>query len=329
MGKLKCAVIGVGYHGKFHAQKYAQSPDVELVAVVDIDSESAKDVAKENNCEAMTGYHSLLGKVDAVSIVVPTNIHYHVAKDFLFAGSHVLIEKPITVTVDEADELIKIARKKQLILQVGHLERFNAALLQFDFSEEKPLFIESHRLATFNPRANDVSVVLDLMIHDIDIILDIVDSEVEHIDASGTPVLTGDTDIANAHIIFKNGCVANVTASRVSMKVERKMRMFRPDSYVSVDFQNRVFTCHRTSKREMFPGVPEIVTEESSFVNGDALLEEIKHFISCIKERREPLVTGEDGRKALKTAIEISNIMAYRNSMESSRDRQQIKYLFG
>ncbi len=329
MRKLKCTVIGVGYLGKFHAQKYARLPDVDLVAVVDMDSGIAKNVAKENNSQDLTDYQTLLGQVDAVSIVVPTKNHYQVAKDFLLAGSHVLVEKPITVTVEEADELIKIARKKQLILQVGHLERFNAALLQLDLNKQEPLFIASHRLSTFNPRANDVSVVLDLMIHDIDIILNIVHSEVERIDASGISVLTGDTDIANAHILFKNGCVANVTASRVSMKIERKMRMFRPDSYVSVDFHNRVLTRHRTGEKEMFPGIPEIVTEESSFENGDGLLEEIKHFIRCIKEKRQPLVTGEDGRRALETAIEISNILTHRNKLNSSTDQQKIKYLFG
>lgn len=309
MEKLKCAVIGVGYLGKFHAEKYAGLPDCDLVAVVDNNPESVRQVAEKNGAEALLDYQPLLGKVDAVSIVVPTSLHYEVARDFLLSGSHVLIEKPITVTVAEADELIRIAREKQLILQVGHLERFNAALLQLDFSKEQPLFIESHRLSPFNPRANDVSVVLDLMIHDIDIILNIVDSEVDHIEASGTPVLTGDTDIANARIVFKNGCVANVTASRVSMKVERKMRMFRPQSYVSVDFQNRTLVCHRTGDKEMFPGIPEIVTEESSFESGDALLEEIKDFTACIRQDRDPLVTGEAGRRALATAIEITNLM--------------------
>ena len=192
---------------------------------------------------------------------------------------------------------------------VGHLERFNAALLELDLTQDKPLFIESHRLAPFNPRANDVSVVLDLMSHDIDIILDIVDSEVERIDAKGVTVLTSDTDIANARITFKSGCVANVTASRVSLKVERKMRMFMPSCYVSVDFQNRVLARHRKGEREMFPGVPEILSEESVFENGDALMEEIRHFIGCIREGRDPLVSGQAGRRALATAIEITRLL--------------------
>lgn len=308
MKKLKCAVIGTGYLGKFHAQKYAGLPDCELVAVVDINEMAAKAVAEQYGANALTDYQALLGEVDAVSIVVPTTLHHQVSRDFLNAGAHVLVEKPITVTVAEADELIAIAQAKNLILQVGHLERFNPAVLGLD-KEEKPLFIESHRLSPFNPRANDVSVVLDLMIHDIDIILALVDSEVERIDASGTAVLTQGTDIANARLKFANGCVANVTASRISMKMERKMRMFRPSSYVSVDFQNRVLTKHRTGSKEMFPGIPEIETEESVFESGDALLEEIKHFVNCIHTGDNPLVSGVAGKRALETAIAITRLL--------------------
>ena len=309
MKKLKCAVVGTGYLGKFHAEKYSSLPDCELVAVVDINEEAAKAVAHQYGAMALTDYQPLLGEVDAVSIVVPTTLHHAVSKDFLNSGAHVLVEKPITVTVAEADELIEIANRKNVILQVGHLERFNPAVLGLEDSDEKPLFIESHRLSPFNPRANDVSVVLDLMIHDIDIILALVGSEVERIDASGTAVLTSGIDIANARLVFKSGCVANVTASRISMKMERKMRMFRPSSYVSIDFQNRVLTKHRTGQKEMFPGIPEIVTEESVFENGDALLEEIRHFVNCIQTGTNPLVSGEAGKRALETALEISKLL--------------------
>jgi predicted dehydrogenase len=308
MKKLKCAVIGTGYLGKFHAEKYAALPDCELVAVVDVNEQAAKAVAEKTGATALTDYASLLGAVDAVSIVVPTTLHHQVAKDFLVAGSHVLVEKPITVTVAEADELIAIAKTKNLILQVGHLERFNPAVLGLD-KEEKPLFIESHRLAPFNPRANDVSVVLDLMIHDIDIILALVASEIDHIEASGTPVLTQGTDIANARLTFKSGCVANVTASRISLKSERKMRMFRPSSYISVDFQNRVLSKYQTGSKEMFPGVPEIVSEESTFDSADALMTEIQHFIHCIQTGENPIVSGEAGRRALATAIQITQLL--------------------
>lgn len=309
MKPLACAVIGTGYLGKFHAEKYAALEDCDLVAVVDSNPDAGRSVAEKNRTTPLTDYRELLGQVDAVSIVVPTSLHFSVARDFLASGAHVLVEKPITVTVEEADELIELARRMNRCLMVGHLERFNAALLGLDLINEKPLFIESHRLAPFNPRANDVSVVLDLMIHDIDIILDIVDSEVERIDAKGVTVLTSDTDIANARLRFRNGCVANVTASRASLKVERKMRMFMPNRYVSVDFQNRVLAQYRKGDREMFPGVPEIVSEESVFESGDALLEEIKHFAACIREGREPLVSGSAGRRALSTSTEITRLL--------------------
>ena len=311
MSKLKCAVIGAGYLGKFHAEKYAALPDCELVAVVDVNEEAAKMVAEKTGAQALQDYQSLLGQVDAVSIVVPTTLHHVVARDFLQAGAHVLVEKPIAVTVEEADDLIQIAKANQRILQVGHLERFNPAIRGLENLEEKPLFIESHRLSPFNPRANDVSVVLDLMIHDIDIILALVDSDIDHVDASGTAVLTQGTDIANARLTFKNGCVANVTASRISMKMERKMRMFRPCSYISVDFQNRVLVKHKTGDKEMFPGIPEIVSEESVFESGDALFEEIKHFVHCIQTGEAPIVSGEAGRRALATAIQITQLLKH------------------
>ena len=308
MSKLKCAVIGAGYLGKFHAEKYASLENCELVAVVDINEQVVKEVAEKNGAKGLTDYDSLLGEIDAVSIVVPTSLHHKVSCDFLNAGTHVLVEKPMTVTVEEANELIAIAKEKSVILQVGHLERFNPAIMGLD-KEAKPLFIEAHRLSPFNPRANDVSVILDLMIHDIDIILALIDSDIKRIDASGTSVLTEGTDIANARLTFTNGCVANVTASRISMKMERKMRLFRPCSYISVDFQDKILIKHQTGDKEMFPGIPEIVSEESKFENGDALLEEIKHFVDCILTNKNPLVSGEAGRRALETAIEISQLI--------------------
>lgn len=308
---LRCAVIGVGYLGKFHAEKYASLADCELVAVVDQNAEAAADVGGRLGVPFYTDYRAILESVDAVSIVVPTSLHFEVARDCLAAGVHVLLEKPITVTVEEADELIALAEYRQRTLMVGHLERFNAAILGLDLEPgHKPLFIESHRLAPFKPRANDVSVVLDLMIHDIDIILDIVDADLERIDAKGVKVLTQDIDIANARLEFRNGCVANVTASRVSLKVERKMRMFMPNAYISVDFQSRTLARHRKGEGEMFPGIPEILSEESVFENGDALLEEIRHFVTCIREQRKPLVDGWAGRRALATAEAITELLS-------------------
>lgn len=309
MSKLKTAVIGVGYLGKFHADKYAALPNSDLVAVVDSDEDTANSIANKHNIQALTDYHDLLGKVDAVSIAVPTSLHFQIARDFLDHGSHVLIEKPITVTTQQADELIDLARSRQRLIQVGHLERFNAAILDLDQVLEKPMFIESHRLAPFNPRATDVNVVLDLMIHDIDIILNIVRSEVTSIAASGTPVLTDTTDIANARLEFANGCVANVTASRVSLKTERKMRLFQPDSCITIDFHNRAMNLYQKGDQEMFPGIPEIEAKESVYENNDALQAEIIAFLNSIETGSPALVSGEDGRRALATAIAISELL--------------------
>ncbi|MEW8692324.1 MAG: Gfo/Idh/MocA family oxidoreductase [Candidatus Thiodiazotropha endolucinida] len=306
MDKIRTAVIGVGYLGRYHAQKYAALDDSELVAVVDIDPDTAANVAKECNTEALSDYHELLNKVDAVSIVVPTQLHHQVAKEFLDSGIHVLLEKPITVTVAEADALIEIARRKQRVLQVGHLERFNSTVLALEGVLKDPQFIESHRLAPFTLRGTDVNVVLDLMIHDIDIIQNLVGSPIASIDAKGGAVLTQEYDIANARIKFENGCVANVTASRVSLKPQRKMRIFQPDAYISIDFQDKILSIHRKGEKEIFPGIPEIISEESVFANSDAIMAEIRAFLDAIRNDALPPVTGEDGREALKTAIDIS-----------------------
>lgn len=309
MNPLKCAVIGVGYLGKFHAQKYAALDNAELIGVVDPDPQAARQVAADCQCQALSDYHDLLGKVEAVSIAVPTTLHYEVAKDFLQHGSHVLLEKPITTTVAQAQELVQLAKTHQRILQVGHLERFNAAVRDVAGRVDQPMFIESHRLAPYKPRATDVNVVLDLMIHDIDIILDIVDSDVISIAASGARVLSEAIDIANARLQFASGCVANVTSSRVSMKSERKMRLFQANAYIAIDFQNKGLTVHRKGTREMFPGIPEIESEQTLFEDGDALKDEIIDFLDAITSARAPLVSGEDGARALETAIRISELI--------------------
>ncbi|MCW8919289.1 MAG: Gfo/Idh/MocA family oxidoreductase [Gammaproteobacteria bacterium] len=306
---LKTAVIGVGYLGRFHAQKYAALDSAELVGVADANAENAQRVATECHTQAFTDYRELFGKVDAVSIVVPTQLHYSVAKECLEHGIHVLLEKPMTVTVAEADELIAIAAQKHLVLQIGHLERFNSAVLALQPVLTKPQFIESHRLAPFNPRGADVNVVLDLMIHDIDIIQNLVRSPIAHIAANGVSVLTKEHDIANARITFESGCVANVTASRVSMKPQRKMRIFQPDAYISIDFQDKVLSVHRKGLKEMFPGIPEILSEESIFDNSDAIMAEAEAFLHAIATHTPPPVSGEDGRQALDTAIRISELL--------------------
>ena len=215
----------------------------------------------------------------------------------------------MTTTLDEAHELIEIARQNNCVLQIGHLERFNPAILALENTLTNPLFIESHRIAPFNPRGADVNVILDLMIHDIDIILDIVGADVEHIDAKGVAVLSKDIDIANVRLQFANGCVANVTASRAGMKSERKMRVFQHDTYVAVDFQNKKVGIHRKGDGEMFPGVANIESQEQEFEQGDALNAEIESFLDCIMNNTTPKVNGEAGARALETAIEISRLL--------------------
>ena len=310
MSEIRTAVIGVGYLGKFHAQKYSQLKNSKLLAVVDNDFEKAREIAATTDCTAVEDYHELLGQVDAVSIVVPTDLHYDIASEFLRHQSHVLVEKPITTTLEQADKLIQLAKENNRILQVGHLERFNPAIVALEQELSEARFIESHRLAPYNPRGTEVNVVLDLMIHDIDIILDVVNSDVDKIDASGASVLSEDIDIANARIVFKNGCVANVTASRVSNKTDRKMRIFQHDAYISVDFQNRELAVYKKGNGEMYPGIPNIDIHTTKCDESDALLTEIEHFLTCISNESSPKVTGQDGKRALQTAILISEKLA-------------------
>lgn len=306
MSEIQTAVIGVGHLGKFHAQKFFQLENSSLAAVADKDFEKAQAVAATTACTPVADYRELLGQVDAVSIVVPTDLHFEVAQDFLRHKSHVLVEKPMTASLEQAEALIALAREHERVLQVGHLERFNPAIAALEEELGEPRFIECHRLAPYKPRGTEVNVVLDLMIHDIDIILDIVKSDVERIDARGTPVLSEDIDIANARIAFENGCVANVTASRVSTATDRKMRIFQNDAYLSVDFQNRELAIYRKGRQEMYPGVPNIDVQNIRCDEYDALLAEVQSFLDCIANGGRPKVSGQDGKRALQTAISIS-----------------------
>ena len=307
MKKIRAAVIGVGYLGRFHAQKYAQAAGCELVAVVDSRQEARDKVAAELGIQAVADYHDLLGKVDAVSVVTPTPAHFPITRDFLTAGAHVLVEKPITETVAEASELISLADRHGRILQVGHLERFNATILAAEPHLRLPRFVECHRLAPYRERGTDVNVVLDLMIHDIDIVQTIVGAPITSIDAIGTPVFSEEIDIANARIHFANGCVANATASRVSVKTERKMRIFVDDAYLSLDLQQKILTLIRKRKASDPPGPIPAVIEEQNLDQGDALKAEIESFLECIRTGRPPVVSGEAGLMALETAMRISD----------------------
>jgi predicted dehydrogenase len=306
MQKIRAAVIGVGYLGRFHAQKYAQLAACELVAVVDARDDVRNKVAAEVNARAVADYRELLGKVDAVSVVTPTPAHFEIADAFLAAGAHVLVEKPITETPAQARALIARAADAKRILQVGHLERFNAAVLAAEPHVSSPRFMECQRLAPYKERGTDVNVVLDLMIHDIDLVQSLAGSEIVSIDAIGTPVFSGEIDIANARIRFANGCVANTTASRVSMKTERKLRIFEDAAYMSVDLQQKILTLIRKREGQPEPGALPVSIEEASFEQGDALKSEIESFLKCIAHNTRPIVTGEDGLRALETAIRIS-----------------------
>jgi predicted dehydrogenase len=306
MEKIRTAVIGVGYLGRFHAQKYATLPGSLLVGVSDTQERSRDAVAAELGVTAYADYRDLLGKVDAVSVVTHTPSHYEIAAEFLRHGVHVLVEKPMTETLEQAQALIDLAAAQKKVLQVGHLERFNAAILAAEPYLRAPRFLECQRLAPFKERGTDVNVVLDLMIHDIDIVQSIVKSPIVSIDAIGTPVFSDQVDIANARIRFANGCVANTTASRVSLKTERKLRIFQDDAYLSMDLQQKILTVIR----KQVPGAPPsplpVTIEEQNLEQGDALKAEIESFLDCVRTGSAPVVSGEDGLRALETALRIT-----------------------
>jgi predicted dehydrogenase len=302
--RIRVGVIGVGYLGRFHALKYAAMDDVQLIGVADTNPEQVKAVAEECSTKAFTDYHPLLEEVEAVSIVVPTIYHHAVAIACLEHGVDILLEKPMTTTLQEADELIALADRKKLLLQVGHLERFNPAVLAMQPLLNNPLFIEAHRLSTFKNRGTDVDVILDLMIHDIDIILSIINSPIQDIHTVGAPVITQLTDIANARIIFKNGCTANITVSRISMENIRRMRIFQPGKYLSVDFSKKEVMAIKL-KQGTQGDVPLPDVSRHGFSDQDVLEMEIREFIENIRHRRNPTVSGREGRRALAVALSV------------------------
>ncbi|MBK6349008.1 MAG: Gfo/Idh/MocA family oxidoreductase [Proteobacteria bacterium] len=309
MQKVRTAVVGVGYLGRFHAQKYASLPAVELVAVVDASAGNREQVAAETGCRAVADYRDILGEIDAVSIATPTPLHYPIAQQCLERGVHVLVEKPITTTLEEARSLVDTAARAGRVLQVGHLERFNAAILALAGTLGRPRFVESHRLAPFKERGTDVNVVLDLMIHDIDLIQSLVGAPIASIDAVGASVFSAGLDIANARIRYANGCVANTTASRVSMKMERKLRVFQDDAYISIDLQQKVLTIVRKPPAGADVPKGQVLIEERTYDQGDALKFEIEAFLRSIREGTPPMVTGEDGLRALETAMKITQMV--------------------
>jgi predicted dehydrogenase len=288
---------------------------VELVGVVDLSMERAQEVAKETGTKAYTDIYEIIEKIDAASVVVPTVSHYQVAKILFSHGIHCILEKPVTTTIEEADELISLAKEKNLVFQVGHLERFNPAIKLLEARVTRPLFIEAHRLSGFKDRATDVDVVLDLMIHDLEIVLTLVHSPVKEIRAVGVPVLTPRIDIANARVIFENGCTANLTASRISLKDMRRIRIFQPGTYISADcIERRNLLVTRDSSADPMTAIrPEYKIHEPT----DILRHELESFIKSVKGLEKTKVTGSDGRNALKLALDINaQIMQGLNTLD-------------
>ncbi len=317
--QIHVGVIGVGHLGSLHAKMYAEISTVHFVGVYDANQEKSKEIASKYNVTSFSTIEELLEKVEAVSLATITSTHYELAKKIISSGKHILIEKPITQTVAEADELIALAKEKNVLIQVGHIERFNAAIISLEKYHLKPLFIESHRLAQFNPRGTDVAVVLDLMIHDIDIILSLVQSPVKKIEANGVAVVSDSIDIANARLQFENGCVANVTASRISQNKMRKMRMFQHNAYISIDFSqglSEVFRLIDENDGEVQPTMllgkigegtkkKNIIYEQPQIQEINALKYELESFINSIQNNTEPIVSGKDGKQALEVAQQI------------------------
>lgn len=300
----RAAVVGVGYLGSFHAEKWAATPDAELAAVVDVDAKRAAELAARFGCAALGDVRELRGRVDCASVAVPTPLHREVGVALLEAGIDVLVEKPIAATLDEARDLVRAAESRQRILQVGHLERFNPAIRALGSLLTRPRFLECHRLAPFVERGTDVDVVLDLMIHDLDVILSIVPSPVVAVEAVGVPVITSSPDIANARIRFADGAIANVTASRVSLKRERKLRIFQADTYISLDYgEKRLRVCRRGAAPP--GGLAPIEVEERVVEGEDALAEEIRAFLDAVRTRRPPLVSGREGLRAVELAYQV------------------------
>ena len=304
--KLKVGVIGVGHLGEYHVQKYKAISNVDLVGVVDADLDRADEIAGRYDVRAYGNHEEILDKVEAVSLAVPTEMHFEVAKDILSKGIHLLIEKPITYEIEPADIMVTIAREKGLVFQVGLVERFNPAVVMMESLLNRPVFLESHRMNEFTTRGIDVDVVLDLMIHDLDIILHNVQSEIREVHAVGMSVITGKTDVANAKIVFEDGTVANLTASRVSSQTLRKIRVFQPDAYLSVNCLKREISVIRLDVEvKDLNDFPRLTPEKTKFPGRDPLADEISSFVDAVVNRSKPVVSGADGRRALEVALGI------------------------
>lgn len=318
--KVKVGIIGVGHLGEMHLRNILEiekgKDNIKLSGIYDINPNRAKEIHRKYKVEVFNSLEDLFDKTNTLLISTPTNTHFEIAKYSIENGKNIFIEKPITSTLEEAKKLKQISEKKEIIIQIGHIERFNPALLAVEKYNLSPLFIESHRLSQYNPRGTDVSVIQDLMIHDIDLILNLVKSELVSIDASGVPLITQNIDIANARLKFKNGCVVNVTASRISQKKMRKMRIFQKNAYISLDFQENTAEVYLLKglkevsklklKKIKFPEIGKAIVYERPMIKhkNPMKIEQMK-FFECILENKQPIVTIDDGIKAIKVAEEI------------------------
>jgi predicted dehydrogenase len=307
---VRVAVVGSGYFGRFHADHYARNPRAELVAVIDTDQDRARAVAAEFGGEAASDHRSIIGRVDAASVAVPTPLHYDIARELIEAGIHVLVEKPLTDSVESGLLLANLAQTRKAVLQVGHIERFSSAYRTLAKIIADPLYFESYRIAPWKNRGVEVDVILDLMIHDIDMIIGLVDSPVAQVDAVGTPVLGKTIDLANARITFESGCIANVTASRVSYKTERRMRVFGRNQYLSCDLGEGRISGYRLRGDPMTEGLAAIATESYEIEKQDSLANEIDAFLDCVTTGAKPLVDGRAGCEALRVASMINESIA-------------------
>ncbi|RUO25937.1 UDP-N-acetyl-D-glucosamine dehydrogenase [Aliidiomarina minuta] len=318
--KLRTGVVGLGYFGAFHAEKHATLPSCELVAVADTDLKKVHKVSMEHDVQGFNSHHDLIGQVDAVSIATPAESHYQVARDFLQEGVHVLLEKPIASNAKQARELIQLANQHHCILQIGHLERFNPVFIALPQSLQKPEYIESHRLTQFQSRGQDVNVVLDLMIHDIDLVHALIPSEVIQVQAKGVCVYSKTVDLVNAILYFANGSVANLTASRASIEPRRAIHLFQEQAYTCLDMQ------HKTITTQQQKGKAQPVVDTIRLQNEDTLRAEIASFAEAVQNQKPPLVSGDDGLKAISTARRICLAMQRSNPDNPLPLREETQY---
>ncbi len=323
MGRIRTAVVGAGYLGRFHALKYARLPQAELIAVVDLLPERAKAVARETGAQPMMDFRELPGLVDAVTVAVPTTDHHRVATWLMQAGIHVLVEKPMAATLQQAQEMVDLCSSKGLVLQVGHLERFNPIWQQVRGKVRNPLFLECERISPYPGRGTDVDVVLDLMIHDIDLVLDVMGETPLEVDAIGVPVLTQSCDMVSARLRFPRGRVASLTASRVSAKSLRKIRIFQPDAYISVDCGRTEAQIFRKLPPEVPGALPRITGEKLQVEQGDALMEEVRSFVQAVLSGGKPVVDGLTAIRCLEVAL------AVRSSVEKNLPQDLRAFLCG